>query len=494
MRNASKSASHREHKGVSSDPKARASAARQIRPRSGTVHATDAVQSLKQAKTVSIDLIKPLGDDSWETIGQRLRDLRGCMHRLLNYGVRAAALGDQKAKDVMAAARAGVKQALVDERSYWTDKIGKKYEGSNHDPDRAKRLSELALPSVIEDYVASRAAKAYLDARKHMARGDKSLPSFTKGAPIFFRDGETSWTLKHTESGWEASFKLFAGRSPMVRMAIRVHSASAYADLRRMTAEGVKLGDAKILWHERGGKGQWEGRLCYTYDKPKPVIGSEIVAVHRGMHQFLTIADTRPAVRRLPGDAWIAAKLGLTARRRSFMEHIRRGELGHGARGHGARRLHQAVRRLDDAEARMMRSACQQAAALVADHAIQIGARTVLIEDYSTLREQDTHYVPTWPWAQLKGTIKWSCEKNGLELVEVPAAYISLTCPACEHVSADNVMHGKFECTNCGLDWHIDSIAAFNMLRSVAGAEPVKKMQEKLLRLGKHMRGEQAAE
>ena len=230
------------------------------------------------------------------------------------------------------------------------------------------------------------------------------------------------------------------------------------------------------------------------------------MAVHRGMHQFVSIADTRPAVRRLPGDAWLLAKIGFSARRRSLMQHIRHGELGHGARGRGVRRRYQALTRLDDAEARMMKSACQQSAAMVVKHALAIGAAVVLIEDYSTIRDNSTLHVPKWPWAQLKGAIEWVCKKSGLELREVPAEYISMRCPACEHVSADNVSgagkpektpgqraSARFECVSCGLDWHIDSIAAFNMLAHEAGSEPVKAMRAALLRMAKSARS-QAAE
>ena len=507
-----KAASHREQKGSSPDPKARASAARQRRPRSTAVHAPDESQPSDRpapllVKTVSVDLIKPLGGDTWESVGQRLRDLRGCAHRLLNAGIRAAAIGEQASKDVMASARAGVKGALESEREYWRSRIGKRYEGSNHDPERAERLSEIALPSVIEDHMASRAGKSFLDARKHMLRGDKSIPSAKRGAPIYLRDGATSWRLSKAEQGWELALKLFPGRSPMVRFAVRSHSASGFADLRRMVdpESQAKCGDARVVWHERGGKGQWEARLCYSAPKPKPAQGSEIVAVHRGMFQFLTIADTRPSVRRMPGDAWIKAKLGFSALRASLMRHIRAGELGHGARGHGVRRRYKALDALNDAEARMMKAACQQSAALVAKHALSVGASVVLIEDYGTTREE-VPYVPKWPWAQLKGAIAWACEKNGLELREVPAEYISMRCPACEHVSADNLSapkqlertpeqraFAKFECVECGLDWNVDSIAEFNLLAHEAGAKPVKDMRAALLRMGKAARV-QAAE
>lgn len=471
-----KTLAHRDNKGVSTDPKARASQEPLVNAEtdSASVHAPDALESSapsspserpRLVKTVSVDLIKPLGDDTWERIGQRLHDLRGCMHRLLNTAVRHAALGPQDGASVLRSARAGVRQAVADERAYWTTRVGKAFEGSNHDPHKAARLAELHLPSAIQDYVATRAVKAFLDARKHMARGDKSLPSFNNRAPIPLRNGPDAWELQRTDRGWELAFKLYPGNAPKIRFAIRVHSASAHADLRRMFDPSVspKLGDARIVWHQRRGKSQWEARLCYSYEAPKPAAGPQIVAVHRGMHQFLTIVDSLGHVKILPGTSYLRRKNQFHERRRELQAHIRKGELGHGARGRGTRRRHRSLHELDDAEARMMKSACQEASAMVNKCARAAGdAALLVLEDYTTIRAV-TPYLPHWPWAQLKTTVEWGAQKEGREVRSVPAAYLSQICPACD--GPITVSAGRTGSCACGLRLAVDTIAALNMIK-----------------------------
>jgi hypothetical protein len=474
-------------------------------------------------KTIKVSIIKPL-DDSWETVGQRLFDIRGSVHRLIAGGVQACLrLGreDQSGAEVAQAARDGVKEALVYERAWWTKCVGKKFEGGNHDPNKATRLAEFALPSVIEDAIATRVAKTYVDARKHMWRGDKRPPFSKSGAPIPFRDGENAWTIERDAKGYVLSLKIYPGRGAKTRFAVRVDGGSAHADMKRLTSKsGAKPCDARVVRNERTN--QWEARLCFQFLRPVQAEGTEVIAVHRGMHNFLTIAKTTGEVWMLPGDGYLTQKRAFSARRAQLSAHIRKGEIGHGARGHGVRRRYKALTNLDDAEARMIKSACQKAAQYsehpndgrgqrsgigVVDCALRgTPANLVLIEDYSTLPKDDARFMPAWPWAQLKGAIEWACKKSGLELLAVPAAYISQRCPACHWTDESNVRTVSvkggttvmFECTaeGCGLRRHVDAVAAWNMLAAGGlGDEPSKRFQERLEALAKaSRRNDKAAE
>lgn len=467
-------------------------------------------------KTVKVSIIKPL-DDSWENVGQRLSDVRGCTHRLIAGGVQACLrLGreEQSSAEVSQAARDGVKEALAYERTWWTGCIGKGHEDGNTDPDKAVRLAEFALPSAIEDAIATRVAKTYTDARKHMWRGNKRPPFSKSGAPIPFRDGENSWNLDRDAKGYVLSLKIFPGRGPMTRFAVRVDGGSAHADMRKLVGRQVKPCDARVVRNERTKK--WEARLCFQFHCPAKSEGTEVIAVHRGMHNFLTIAKTTGEVWMLPGDGYLVQKRAFSARRAQMAAHIRKGELGHGARGHGKQRRFKVLTKLDDAEKRMIKSACQKAAKYsehpgdgrgqrngigVVDCALRgTPANVVLIEDYSTLPKDDARYMPTWPWAQLKEAVAWACKNAGLELRTVPAAYSSQRCPACHWTDASNVRtvstkRGgttvRFECTadDCGFRMHADAAAAFNMLAAGGlGDEPLKKFEERLLTLARATR------
>jgi transposase len=251
--------------------------------------------------------------------------------------------------------------------------------------------------------------------------------------------------------------------------------------------KAAKLGDARVVRNERTGK--WEARLCFQFHRPPAVGGTEVLAVHRGMRNFLTLVKTTGEVWTLPGNGYLVQKRAFSARRAQMAAHIRKGELGHGARGHGVRRRYKALNRLDDAEARMIKSACQKAASYTEHPGEKRGQRhgvgvvdcamreprasVVLIEDYSKLPPDDARFMPSWPYAQLKGAVAWACQKAGLELREVPAAYLSQRCPACDWTSEDNLSERSvrlggtetiFECTSCGFKRHTDTVAGFNML------------------------------
>lgn len=479
-------------------------------------------------KTVKVSIIKPL-DASWEDIGRRLFDMRGCMHRLIAGGIqKCTALGreEQSSAQLAQAARDGVKEALAYERAWWTKCLGKKFEGGNYDPKKAERLSEFALPSVVEDAVASYVAKKYADDRKHFWRGDKRPPHAKAGAPIRFRDGDNAWTLERDGKGYVLSLKLFPGREPKTRFAVRVEGASAHADMRRMIGqdgeapEGKRC-DARVVRNERTN--QWEARLAFQFQRPPAAEGTEVIAVHRGMHNFLTIVKTTGEIWMLSGDSYLVQKRAFSARRASISKHIRKGELGHGARGHGIRRKFKALETIKDAEARMIRSACQKAAGYTEHpgdgrgerngvgvvHCARRGspANLVLIEDYSTLPKDDARYMPSWPWAQLKEAIAWACKKAGLELRAVPAAFLSQRCPACGWTDASNVRKvtskfggtmEMFECTagECGFLRQVDVVAAYNMLAAGGiGDEAMHKFEERLQALARATRRkEQAAE
>jgi hypothetical protein len=244
------------------------------------------------------------------------------------------------------------------------------------------------------------------------------------------------------------------------------------------------------------------------------------------MHNFLTIAKTTGEVWMLPGDGYLLQKRMFSARRTQMAAHIRKGELGHGARGHGVRRRYKVLNKLDDAEARMIKSACQKAASYtehpgekrgqrqgigVVDCALrEPKANVVLIEDYSALPPDDARFMPSWPYAQLKSAVAWACQKSGLELREVPAAFISQRCPACQWTDAGNVKTVAtktgttvmFECTaeGCGFRRHVDAVAGFNMLAAGGcGEGPLERFEERMRAFARanrehHTRKDEAAE
>ena len=70
-------------------------------------------------------------------------------------------------------------------------------------------------------------------------------------------------------------------------------------------------------------------------------------------------------------------------------------------------------------------------------------------------------------WAEFRRQLGYKLEWRGGELVAVPAAYTSQTCPNCGHVSAENRKTQEvFRCLRCCYGNHADLVGAINILRA----------------------------
>jgi putative transposase len=68
-------------------------------------------------------------------------------------------------------------------------------------------------------------------------------------------------------------------------------------------------------------------------------------------------------------------------------------------------------------------------------------------------------------WAEFRRQLEYKLAWRGGELLAVPAAYTSQTCPACGHVSPDNRQsQAMFACVACGHTGNADWVAAVNIL------------------------------
>jgi putative transposase len=85
----------------------------------------------------------------------------------------------------------------------------------------------------------------------------------------------------------------------------------------------------------------------------------------------------------------------------------------------------------------------------------------------------------------------------GAELVKVPAAFTSQTCPQCGHVcTANRAARDRFQCVACGYVGHADIVAAKNILAAGLAVsarrgsrEPLKREPARLRRLSRRQAG-----
>ena len=69
-------------------------------------------------------------------------------------------------------------------------------------------------------------------------------------------------------------------------------------------------------------------------------------------------------------------------------------------------------------------------------------------------------------WAEFRRQLEYKLAWSGGWLIAVPPQHTSRTCPACDHVSADNRRtQAQFACVACGYANHADVVGAINVLR-----------------------------
>lgn len=251
--------------------------------------------------------------------------------------------------------------------------------------------------------------------------------------------------------------------------AIRASKGTHWETLRKIVAGELKHGAAGVVYSER--KNKWYLQLSYKAPVQRvPGTQQEGVSlvVRRGAYKALSMMGTDGSYYALPGNKIVGQLRQLTARiakARSIGEM----ELGHGAKGHGKRRRYEHLRALGDKRARVRKTWCQQAGATVVQKARRAGASEVVIEDFGGFHDELNPYIGVrFPFYALKQSIVHACEKAGITVREVSAAYISTTCPGCGALSdrAHNRRTGVFHCDECGLERPADWVANLNLMRS----------------------------
>ena len=103
-------------------------------------------------------------------------------------------------------------------------------------------------------------------------------------------------------------------------------------------------------------------------------------------------------------------------------------------------------------------------------YAEKVGARVVVFEDLSNVREaslkkgQDLREkVCRWPYASLQFKAGYKLAEKGIETTIVNPAYTSQTCPRCGHIAKGNRIGLQFQCVACGHRGDADLTASENI-------------------------------
>lgn len=462
-------------------------------------------------RAVGATLAKPLGDRTWDVVGPELKDLADFAFRGMNFvGLECLkAMGVPTTVSLETRTYRWINEYLEQHRAYWANKSTVGWSEENADGRLHKQRTEakiirrsvLVVPSNVLGALSRLAHQKHKTWRKDAVRGTKRPPWMNYGHPIVW--GE-AWDLERDDKGYVLSIKMCRQHPVCIkkpsclckptRFALRVDGGNAHAQFRRMTSDPeVKLGNVQIFHDAR--KNDWSVRISYDAPMPPKAVldPSKVLVVHRGMREFLTLATVAGTVIRgsdLPGaKGWAkttttglsgmiaGAKKQFHRRRRDFQMKKRAAP----KLGRGWWHATKLYRDLEDTEALFVKTVCQQIAARTVTYANINECGRIVLDDWSARQaawDADkagqlylAMLVRRWPFAMLREAIEWAAKKAGIEVIVVPAAYESQTCPLCKHVDPKSDRgDGMFVCTGCELRYGTDAIAAWNM--AIAAGSP----------------------
>lgn len=470
--------------------------------------------------TLRFEVVKPLGDRTWDELGAMLRALRAPLHRVMNHAISELELMRTAIKhqipalhwDSMVKSRKPlgpnehahpqsvcyqlVARSWAHERQAAADRVasGKFYRG-----DDLIATTEPGAQTVngCSSVVYSRWQKY----DKERWKGESSLASFKTKPPIAVASSDAV-QLDIVDGSFVLTLKLLAGQNGTIELVVRPYGGSGFADARRLVAGisapndapiGIKLGDCRLVYLEpkrSGDHGSWQAMVSWTRPAAQSIGGGRVMALRRGIANFLVgaIGSTNEREARFWSETGAdirAHKLGYSARRRSLGRQTR--QLGTGAHGHGEARRLEHVTRLEDAEQRYVQSKCREVAAHAIRNAQASAVSTILIEDWST-PGSDEMFIVQWPFAALKESIVWAAKRHGIEVKEVSTIYNARRCPLCKQLNESS--ERVFLCDNsaCRLKRDREHVVAWNMLID-AQAEGPRHPHEDMKRATKRARG-----
>lgn len=435
-------------------------------------------------QTLRFEVVKPLGERTWDQLGDMLRAFRAPLHRAMNAAITEIELtkarGDETHPQTVAYRTLGVAWKAEIEAARERVSKGKPYRGDEqivaHEPGSSLQLG-----------AASQVYTRWQRWNKERWRGTMVMPTFRGGSPVYVASSSNAVRLRAQDGSLVLSLRMLAGRSGPVDLVVRPYGGSGFADARRLidgldapedAPSGVKLGDCRLQYLEpkrSGDHGSWQALVSWTRPDAPALASGRTMALRRGITMFLVAATGSTESREArtwseTGDDVVAHKLAYQARRRSLGRQSR--QLGTGAHGHGKARRFEHVTRLEDAEARWVQNKCREVAARAVKFAIVHGCSRILLEDWQSMPTPDGARVTSWPYAQLKECIDWTARKHGLTIEEVATAYNARTCPLCGEVNEESM--AMFRCGNpgCRLERPRELVAAWNMLIAARSEGP----------------------
>lgn len=411
-------------------------------------------------KTMKYQILKPL-DESWETIGEILKDLQYATWKTLNRTIQLCWDYDTVGHAYKEKTGAYPTKAEMQE---WTGYKGIDGYAYNVLKDEFSIFNGGNLTQTIQQ-----ASKRWKEDKMEVFNGHKSIPSFRRTAPIILNPNNIK--IHRDDKGYVATLSLVSmdklkemSRKPGgFPLAIIAGDNSQRTILNRIISGEYKVAGSKIVRDKKTGK--WFFLLTYSFPQLEghELYVDNVMGIDLGVAVPVYMAFNNSLARyHINGGEIEKFRRGIEARRKSVLKQGK--WCGDGRRGHGKDTRLKPIELWSDKVKNFRDTTNHKYSRYVVEMAIKHNCAVIQMEDLSGITEDANRFLKNWTYFELQTKIAYKAAEVGIAVVKINPEYTSQRCSKCGYISRENrLSQAEFECQDCGFKENADYNAAKNI-------------------------------
>ena len=319
-----------------------------------------------------------------------------------------------------------------------------------------------------------KATKLYAQWKKDIFNGNVSIPSYSKGSPIFLHGDSIKVIEKDSSSGnyvlalsllnedKKADYKL--GRRERINVMVSTKKGVGHEILDRCLVGEYKICASSIDLDRKKKVAYLLLSYDFTPDAPK-LDDNRIMGVDLGMKLPAVMAfnfDDKKYV--VIDDNRILEHKTRLAKNLSIAQHQSQWHCD-GNSGHGRKKKVGIYENYANKSHNMSMTINHQWSKYIVDTAVKNKCGVIQMEDLSGIKASRQNFLGNWTYYDLQQKITYKAEEKGIKVIKVDPCYTSQMCPVCGYINKRNrSTQADFECLECG---HIAN-ADYNAARNIA--------------------------
>lgn len=319
-----------------------------------------------------------------------------------------------------------------------------------------------------------KATKLYAQWKKDIFNGNVSIPSYSKGSPIFLHGdsikvvekdkGSDNYILELSLLNKDKKVEYGMEKMERIRVMVSTKKGIGHEILGRCLVGEYKICASSIELDRKKKVAYLLLSYDFTPDAPK-LDDNRIMGVDLGMKLPAVMAfnfDDKKYV--VIDDNRILEHKTRLAKNLSIAQHQSQWHCD-GNSGHGRKKKVGVYENYANKSHNMSMTINHQWSKYIVDTAVKNKCGVIQMEDLSGIKASRQNFLGNWTYYDLQQKITYKAEEKGIKVIKVDPSYTSQMCPVCGYINKRNrSTQADFECLECG---HIAN-ADYNAARNIA--------------------------